>query len=280
MPPQFSLAHLTVLHSTPPEMVSMAARSGYRWVGLRVTAVTPDEPVYPLMTDRAMMRETKARMADTGVGVLDIELARMDPATEPEAYLPLLEVTAELGAHDIIAQLPDDDRERAVERFVRLCDLAKPFGIYANLEFVSWTQTPDVASAVAVLKAANRSNAGLLVDTLHFSRSNCRLDELKNLPKEWFRVAQLCDAPKEAPATVEGLIHAARNDRQFLGEGGLAVRDIVEAMPSTTRYSLEIPNIALERVIGAEEFSRRAIRAAESYLQGVHESALMGYSMV
>lgn len=280
MAPQFSLAHLTVLHSTPPEMVSIAARTGYRWVGLRVTAVTPDEPIYPLMSDRAMMKETKARMADTGVGVLDVELARMDPATEPEAYLPLLEVTAELGSQDIIAQLPDADRERATERFARLCDLAKPFGIHVNLEFVSWTQTPDVASSVAVLTAVNRSNAGLLVDTLHFSRSGCSLEELKNLPKEWFRVAQLCDAPAQAPATVEGLIHAARNDRKLLGEGGLAVRDIVEAMPATTRYSLEIPNLTLEGVIGAEEFSRRAIRTAESYLQGVHEAALMSYSMV
>lgn len=271
---QFSLAHLTLLHSTPQELVAIAARTGYRWVGLRVTAVTPDEPIYPLTHDRVMMKETKALMADTGVGVLDVELARMDPATEPEAYLPLLEATAELGARDIITQLPDLNRERATERFARLCDLAKPFGIYVNLEFVTWTETPDVASGAAVLLAANRTNGGLLVDTLHFSRSNCSLEELKKLPREWFRVAQLCDAPKQPPTTIEGLIHAARNERQFLGEGGLDVRGIVESMPASIGYSLEIPTATLALTVGPEERARRAIRAAEKYLEGVHAESI------
>lgn len=269
MKPQFSLAHLTLLQSTPQEMVEIAARTGYRWVGLRVTSVTPDEPQYRLTHDRAMMRETKARMADTGVGVLDVELARMDPGTEPEAYLSLLEATAELGARDVIAQLPDKDRERALERFVRLCDLAQPFGIHVNLEFVTWTDTPDLASAAAVLHAAQRPNAALLVDTLHFSRSNCRLQELKKLPTSWFRVAQLCDAPSQVPPTIDGLIHAARNERQMLGDGALDVRGIVEAMPPMA-YSLEIPMTTLARTVGPEERARRAIRAAEAYLEGVH----------
>jgi len=220
------------------------------------------------------MRETKALMADTGVGVLDVELARMDPATEPDAYIPLIEATAELGASNIIGQVPDADRERATERFARLCDLAKPFGINVNLEFVTWTETPDLASAVAVLLAINRSNAGLLVDTLHFSRSNCRLEELKKLPREWFHVAQLCDAPKEPPTSIEGLIHAGRSERLFLGEGGLDIRGIVECMPATMGYSLEIPTDTLALTVGPEERARRSIRAAEKYFESVHVESL------
>jgi hypothetical protein len=45
-------------------MVDVAARTGYRYVGLRLIAVTPDSPGYPLMNDKTMMRETKARLAD------------------------------------------------------------------------------------------------------------------------------------------------------------------------------------------------------------------------
>ena len=78
---EFSLAHLTVLQCTPQKMVEIAANTGYRYVSLRMTAVTANERIYPLMNDRKMMQETRARMADTGVRVLDIELARMDPAT-------------------------------------------------------------------------------------------------------------------------------------------------------------------------------------------------------
>ena len=65
----YSLAHLTVLSLTPPQVVDVAARTGYRYVGLRMTRVTPDEVLYDLARDRALMKETKARLADTGVAV-------------------------------------------------------------------------------------------------------------------------------------------------------------------------------------------------------------------
>ena len=40
----YSLAHLTVLSLTPPQVVDVAARCGYRYVGLRLTRVTPEDP--------------------------------------------------------------------------------------------------------------------------------------------------------------------------------------------------------------------------------------------
>jgi sugar phosphate isomerase/epimerase len=263
---EFSLAHLTVLQCSPPEMVTIASETGYQFVSLRMTAVTSNERTYPLMDDRAMMKETKARMADTGVGVLDIELARMDPQTEPESYLKFLEAGAELGARAVIAQLPDPDRGRATDRFGRLCDLAQPFGLTVDLEFPSWTATPDLKAAVAVIQAVNKPNAGLLVDTLHFDRSRSRREDLRNLPREWFHFIHLCDAPKEIPATTDEIIYTARAGRYFPGEGGLDLRAILDCMP-TVPYSLEIPNETLMKALGPEEFARRAIRAAERYLQ-------------
>ena len=125
----YSLAHLTVLSLTPPQVVEVAARAGYRYVGLRTTKVTPTEDIVDLTADKAALRKTKAALAATGIEVNDIELFRMDPHIEPESYVPALEVTAELGATNIIAQLPDPDRARATDRFARLCDLAKPYGI-------------------------------------------------------------------------------------------------------------------------------------------------------
>ena len=265
MDTEFSLAHLTTLQSTPPEMVKIAAKAGYQYVSLRMTAVTPNERTYPLMNDREMMKTTKELMADTGVRVHDIELARLDPETRPEAYIPFLEAGRELGARAVIAQLHDADRDRATERFARLCDLAKPLGLTVDLEFLTWTDNSDLMTSAAVLKAVNRSNAGLLVDTLHFERSNCSLDDLKKLPREWFHFVHLCDAPKEAPTTKEGLIHAARSERYFPGEGGLNLRDILDCIP-TARYSLEIPNDDRVKAWGAEEYARRAIKAAEEFL--------------
>ncbi len=265
MDTEFSLAHLTTLQLTPPEMVKIAAKTGYQYVSLRMTAVTPNERTYPLMDDHAMMKTTKELMADTGVRVHDIELARLDPETGPEAYIPFLEAGRELGARAVIAQLHDADRDRATERFAHLCDLANPLGLTVDLEFLTWTDNSDLMTSAGVLKAVNRSNAGLLVDTLHFERSNCSLDDLKNLPREWFHFVHLCDAPKESPTTKEGLIHAARSERYFPGEGGLNLREILDCIP-TARYSLEIPNDDRLKAWGAEEYARRAIRAAKEFI--------------
>jgi sugar phosphate isomerase/epimerase len=264
----YSLAHLTVLSLTPPQVVDVAARTGYRYVGLRLTRVTPDEVLYDLVHDKPMMRDTKARLAVTGVAVNDVELFRMDPSLDAESFVPVLEAAAELGAKNLIAQLPDADRKRATERFARLCDLAKPLGIYVSLEFPHWTETGNLSSAVRVLRAVERSNAALLVDMLHFARSKSSLAELASLPREWFRFVHVCDAVKEVPPTLPGIIHTARDERLFPGEGGIDIRAILGCMPQGIPYALEIPRIALSKAVGPEEVALLAIRVAQSELDG------------
>ncbi len=262
----YSLAHLTVLSLTPPQVVDVAARTGYRYASLRLTRVTPAEPLYDLANDRALMKETKARLADTGVDVLDVELFRMDPKLDADHFIPVLEATAELGARNVIAQLPDPDRERATARFARLCDLAKPLGIFVSLEFPHWTETGTLTEATRVLRAVNRSNAAMLVDMLHMGRSNSSCDDLRKLPREWFRFAHVCDAEKQVPPTMDGVIRTARDERLFPGEGTIDVRGILNCMPADIPYSLEIPRNTLTKALGPEEVARIAIRVAQSHL--------------
>src|SRR3954467_10034975 len=106
MSPDFSLAHLTVLSLPPPEMIRVAARTGYRTVRLRLIAVTPETPGYPLMTNQAMMRETKAVMADTGVGVFDIEFVKITPEIDVAALEPFVAAGAALRAQRGITPPP------------------------------------------------------------------------------------------------------------------------------------------------------------------------------
>jgi len=264
----YSLAHLTALTLTPPQLVDVAARTGYRYVGLRMTRVTPDEVLYDLARDKALMKATKARLADTGIAVHDSELFRMDPALEPEHFLPELDATAELGARHLIAQLPDPDRERKTARFARFCDFARERDIFVSLEFPHWTETGNLAEAARVVRAVNRTNAGILVDMLHFGRSDSTLEQLAALPREWFRFAHVCDAAKEVPPTMTGIIRTARDERQFPGEGGIDVRGILARMPQGIPYALEIPRVALTKAVGPEEVARLAITVARSHLDG------------
>jgi sugar phosphate isomerase/epimerase/4-hydroxyphenylpyruvate dioxygenase-like putative hemolysin len=263
----YSLAHLTALSLSPPELVDAAAEAGYRYVGLRLTRVTAVEPHYPLATDPGLMRTTKVRLAATGIEVLDIELARIGPDEDPRDFQRFLEAGAELGARHVITQLPDPDRARKTDRFAQLCEMARPLGLTVDLEFPSWTETPDLNAAVRVLRGAGQPNAGILIDLLHFARSGSSVADLRQLPADWFHFAHVCDAPPGVPATNEGLIHTARFERLFPGEGGIDIHGILGALPPGLPYALEIPKAQLVAQVGGKEHARLAIAAARAHLE-------------
>ena len=66
----------------------------------------------------------------------------------------------------------------------------------------------------------------------------------------------------ERPTTTEGLLHTARAERLFPGEGGLDLAPLVRAMPAGIPVSLEIPTLALAKTMGPEARVRRAAMAA------------------
>lgn len=266
----YSLAHLTALSLSPPELVDAAAAAGYRYVGVRMTKVTAQEPHYPLAYDPALMRATKTHLAATGIEVLDIELARFTSGDSPRDYLRFLEAGAELGARHVITQLPDADFSRKTDRFAELCQLALPLGLTIDLEFPSWTETPNLTEATRVLRAADQPNAGMLVDLLHFARSRSSVDDLRMLPPEWFHYAHVCDAPGEIPTTTAGLIHTARFERLFPGEGEIDMLGILAALPAGIPFALEIPRATLVAQVGAKEHARLAISAARRHLDAAH----------
>jgi sugar phosphate isomerase/epimerase len=190
----------------------------------------------------------------------------LDPRLEPADFAPELEAAARLGARRIIAQLPDPNRDRKIDRFGRLCDMAKPYGISVELEFPHWTETGNLSEAVQVLRGADRPNAGILIDMLHMGRSGSSTDELRNLPREWFQFAHVCDAELEVPPTMERILRTARHERLFPGEGSIDVRGILSCLPEAIPYSLEIPRTTLTKAVGPEEVARLALRVARSHL--------------
>ena len=229
-----SLAHLTVLSLPPPELVSVAARTGYQAVGARLIAVTPATPGYPLMNEPAMLRETKARIADTGVRVLDIEFLRLTPQTNVAALEPFLATGAELGARHVLTAPYDPDFSRMSNTLARVCRSGGSYGLSIVLEFFPWTDVNSLSSARRIVEGAHRPNAGILVDTLHFDRSDSTLDELAATPASLLPFVHLCDCPAEKPATLEGLLHNGRAERLPPGEGEIELVGILDAMPATS----------------------------------------------
>ena len=168
---KFSLAHLTAIRLPPPQVIEVAARTGYDTVGLRLIGGSEITPAYPLMDDKQLMRATKAAMAATGVGVLDIEFVRITPETDVPSLEPFAAAGAELGARYMITSAYDPDLSRFTERLAAVSDLASQYGLRAVLEFFPWTVVPDLSAALRIVEAAERPALGILVDTLHFNRS-------------------------------------------------------------------------------------------------------------
>jgi sugar phosphate isomerase/epimerase len=264
---EYSLAHLTVIGLAPPEMIYVAARAGYDFVSFRpIYMGLPGEPNFELSANPQLLRETRTALASTGLQVLDIELARVSDGLDPKVYGPALEVGAELGAKHVISSIWTADRVFATECFAQLCDLARPLGLTINLEFVTFASVRTLQEALEVLRAARRENCGILVDTLHFSRSRVSPGELIAVPREWFRFVHLCDAPAEIPTTNEALIRAAREERLYVGEGGIDLAAILQRIPDVP-YSIEVPHLARVKELGYAEHAFRCLETAKAFMR-------------
>jgi len=233
MEQEFSLAHLTVLGCAPPEMTYLAARAGYDYVSIRpIFMGLPGEPDYALADNPQMLKQTKRALASTGVRVHDIELARVYEGLHPTKYLPAMEVAAELGAKAVLSSIWGGEREFYIEKFGEICDLAKPFGLTVDLEYVPIAAVANLAQAVDVLRAVNRSNDRTRRDDPHHARGaalrrrgrhRCR-EHPRACPalRLFDRAAQqgaarggrLCRACDAVPRDAEGLSRHA-----FRGEG-------------------------------------------------------------
>ena len=277
MAAQYSLAHLTVLGCPPPEMTYLAARAGYDFISIRpILMGLPGEPDYALADNPVMLRQTKRALADTGVKLHDIELARIYDDMHPTKYLPAMEVAAELGGRAVLSSIWTNNRPYAIEKFGQLCDLAKPFGLTVDLEYVPIAGVRSLADAVEVLTAVNRTNAGLMVDTHHFQRAGDQPEALDALPRDWFHFAHLCDAPAEIPEDRAEMTRIMREGRLYLGEGGIDVASILNHIPEVV-YSIELPNLAVVREKGYAEHAHRCLETARDYVnQHVRGRALTG----
>jgi sugar phosphate isomerase/epimerase len=243
MPRPISLAALTVLELTPPEMVDCAAEAGFSHVGIRLLPATPTEPQYDIVGDTPLLREVEQHLADTGVKVLDVEIFRIKPDTRVGDYEAAIATAARLGASDLLVA-----------------------GLGADLEFMPWTDAKDLTQAARIIERTGRDNAGLLIDPFHLSRSRSRIEDIVTVPPSRLHFMQFCDVPAAIPPTMDAILAEARAERLFPGEGGVDLLDLLRAVPRDIPLSLEVPTVRLAKTVGAVERARRALAATKCIL--------------
>ncbi|GAB3158261.1 sugar phosphate isomerase/epimerase [Micromonospora sonneratiae] len=273
----FGLDHLTMLDTSPPELVRLAAAAGFAHVGLRIHAMDATEQPWPMAPGSPMLAETIARRDDTGTSIPVIEVLLLDEHTDIAAVEPYLQVGAVLGASILYVVGQDPDLDRLADRFAALTTLALTYGIRPVVEPMAYRPVCDLATAVSV--ASRSQGGGVLVDALHLLRSGGTAADVATTDPVLLPVAQLCDAtarvgapPPDAVAArgqsadVPPLQWEARVGRLLPGEGALPLAEVVRALPARTLLALEAPNFGALREHGPERFLAEAARRMDLLL--------------
>jgi sugar phosphate isomerase/epimerase len=257
----FSLAFLTLQDCGPLDAIHAAAKAGYQSIGLRLLPATPNEPAYPLLTDNRLLKNVVAALSETGLQVGDIELVRLGPATQIVAFERFLARAGQLSASHVIVVNDDTDRSRFCENFGALCELAALHGLTVDLEPMPWTATTTLSQAYSCLAEVGQSNAGLLVDALHFHRCGDDLQVLNTIPDRMLNLFQICDAPLRYDPSLEAIQSLSRGARLLPGEGELPLLPLLARLPMRTKISVEVPNLK-----DSEQFSpeQRAVRGLQA----------------
>src|SRR4029450_478317 len=116
-------------------------------------------PRLPLGGAGPIFRETLRRLADTGVSVLDTEFLRFEPENPTGIPDGFLEVSARLGARNVLVMSAEPEESRTLDRSCELCDRAAGYGLQVCLEFAIYTGVRTLAHAAQVVARSKRSHA-------------------------------------------------------------------------------------------------------------------------
>ncbi|MXO74312.1 TIM barrel protein [Altererythrobacter aerius] len=193
--------------------------------------------------------DLKTMIADAGLTLSNVEIvgnwmpgqSADTPLLPREMAVAMLDGTAErvcrtaadLGSAAVTVAdlfgLPFDAPEVA-KHFAKVCDVAADHGLDVTLEFVPTGCVRTVAQAQEVLERADRTNAGMLVDSYHFFRAGSSLEDMARVPPELISSWQMNDAAA-TPATDDAF--ADMMIRAMPGDGAFDLKGLMQALAAT-----------------------------------------------
>jgi sugar phosphate isomerase/epimerase len=256
------MAHLTLFHLDPPDLVSAAAAGGFDGVTIRLMPAHAQdgEKQFPMLGKSPMMEETLKRLDDTGLYVHDIEVIRLKPDTKAETFLPMMEGGARLKAHYVVAISDDTDESRVAATLAKVAEQASAFGMKTAFEFMFFTGVKTIQQADRVIDLTGRSDITLLIDPIHLSRSGGTVADVRKIDPARLSYLQFCDASAQFRSEELGGIRIeARRHRLPPGAGALPLVELLDAVPADAALSVECPveelrsansDIEIARIIG------------------------------
>ena len=261
-----SMAAGIMPEATPAQLVEAAVAGGFDFGGMWVERET-----WTAATTRAM----KAQLKDAGLALLDVEVAWIMPGPPDPWLTELVDIAAELCAPNLLCVSSDPDPAATTAKLQAMVDRAAGTGVRVSLEFGLFTQVKSIAAAADIVGQLDGDAKGLLCDTLHWSRSGGTADAIRALPREWLGYAQLCDAPAAGPdlSDMQAIIDDAINRRIAMGQGGLPIAAMVDALPAGLPVAIEERSATLRNAFpNLNERSREVARTSRAWLDA-HASA-------
>ncbi len=246
--------------ATPAQLIEAAVSSGHDLGGMWVEQ---DD-----WSDR-VTRAVRKQLSDSGLKLLDVEVAWIKPG-DPDPWLDqLVDIAAELGSPNLLCVSSDPEDASTAAKLQRLLDRAKGTGVRINLEFGLFTEVKSIGQARAIVDRLDGTGKGILCDTLHWSRSGGTAQAIADLPGEWVGYAQLCDAPAAGPdlEDMDDIIEDAVDRRMALGRGGLDIAAMLSALPADLPVSVEERSAALrENFPDLNDRAREVARTSRAWL--------------
>ncbi len=220
-----------------PDAVAAAAVAGWPACGIWFD---------PETWSREVERATVQRARDTGITILDVEPIIV--GVEPDVTERLIDAAAALEARFVLFTSRVGDWSLVVERFARACTLAAAVSPQLTVvyEFLPAFALGTLDHALRVVADAGCSNGAVLVDNLHLARSGVSPSELRRVDAALLPYLQIADAPRQAPVGAEALLHEARHERLWPGEGALPIDELLDVLPEVP-LSFEVRSAALRQ---------------------------------
>lgn len=239
---EYSLAHLSMIAVPPARLVDVAAGAGFDWFSLRLTPSPSTGIDHGTIGDERALEHLRQHIDSSGSKILDLEVIRMKGPESVAEAMPLLEAAQALGARYVIATVEDPDPARSADTLAAMAQAAAAHGTAVALEFMMFTDCPNLVSAVELVRSVGEPNVVVLPDSLHLIRSGGTIEQLAATDPALLPYAQVCGAHGPGPAADAAAARAEGvRARLMPDDGDLPVREFVQALPLHTIIAVEAP---------------------------------------
>jgi sugar phosphate isomerase/epimerase len=259
-----TLGWLSLLNASVERVIDAAAAARFTSVSIRITGRKLTDPFPQIVGNEQALRTLKAKLNDNGLRLSNTSTYHLSPDITLDVLKPVLDATAELGCPMLVATCLDPDHARWTEFAASYCEAAATRGLRVALEFVPFSKLKTIQTGYQVVLATGAPNFGLLVDSLHLSRSGGQPKDILNVDPNRIFFAQICDAVAERPSD-EDLPAEARTGRLYPGDGKLPLIDFLDALPPGIEIECEVP-IAAHQGLSPERQAKQTRRRVMGFM--------------